>query len=105
MRPVVFEGLPTLADLDDLTDMVGASAEKDRLYVRWSAGPAVDLRQGQTSRDPLTGVPMPGLSANPLAVEQWWELAALRMFRCYPGSHAAASPADRPTSLPGRTHP
>jgi uncharacterized protein DUF6098 len=68
----VFENLPTVADLDDLIDLVIGSADKDRLYVRWSAGPAVDLRQDETSRDSLTGVPMPGLSANPLAVEQWW---------------------------------
>jgi hypothetical protein len=68
----VYEKLPTIADLDDLTDLVTRSAETDRLYVRWSAGPAVDLRHDELSRDSLTGVPMPGLSANPLAVESWW---------------------------------
>jgi hypothetical protein len=61
-----------MADLDELTDLVTRSVEKDRLFVRWSAGPAVDLRQDGISRDSLTGVPLPGLSANPLAVEQWW---------------------------------
>ena len=34
--------------------------------------PAVDLRQDGISRGSLTGVPLPGLSANPLAVEQCW---------------------------------
>jgi len=45
------------------------------LYVRWTLGPADDLRGGirsQTSKDSLTGVTMPGLSANPLRVERWW---------------------------------
>jgi hypothetical protein len=68
----VYENLPTIADLDDLTELVTTSAEEDQLFVRWSAGPAVDLRRDETSRDSLTGVPLPGLSANPLAVEQWW---------------------------------
>jgi Family of unknown function (DUF6098) len=68
----VYESLPTIAHLDDLTELVTTSPEKDALFVRWSAGPAVDLRRNETSRDSLTGVPLPGLSANPLAVEQWW---------------------------------
>jgi hypothetical protein len=68
----VYETLPTIADLDALTELVTTSAEEDQLFVRWSAGPAVDLRRDGSSRDSLTGVPLPGLSANPLAVEQWW---------------------------------
>jgi Family of unknown function (DUF6098) len=68
----VYENLPVIADLDALTELVTTSAEEDRLFVRWSAGPAVDLRQEGISRDSLTGVPLPGLSANPLAVEHWW---------------------------------
>jgi hypothetical protein len=68
----VCDNLPTIAGLDDLTGLVTTSTEKDRLFVRWSAGPAVDLRQNEVSRDSLTGVPLPGLSANPLAVEHWW---------------------------------
>jgi hypothetical protein len=68
----VSDRLPTVADLDELTELVTTSADKDQLYVRWSTGPAVDLRLDGTSRDSLTGVPLPGLSANPLAVEGWW---------------------------------
>ncbi len=60
--------LPVLRTLDDLTDLVGRN---DRLYVRWSRGPAIDLKS-VSSRDDLTGVPMPGLSANSLGVESWW---------------------------------
>jgi Family of unknown function (DUF6098) len=68
----VYDSLPTVTDLDDLTALVTASTEKDRLFVRWSPGPATDLRRNEVSRDSLTGVPLPGLSANPLAVEPWW---------------------------------
>ncbi|MFI5898138.1 DUF6098 family protein [Actinoplanes sp. NPDC051513] len=76
----MYENLPTIADLDDLTELVTTSADEDHLFVRWSAGPAVDLRQDETSRDSLTGVPLPGLSANPLAVEQWWGDRSLRLW-------------------------
>jgi hypothetical protein len=58
--------------LNRLSDLVRLVEHADDLFVRWSRGPAYDMRQGQSSRDELTGVPMPGLSANPLAVEAWW---------------------------------
>ncbi len=38
------------------------------LFLRWSKGPQVDLPDGGSSRDTLTGIALPGLSANPLAV-------------------------------------
>lgn len=72
--------MPTVADLHELTDLVAGSADPDRLFVRWSAGPAADLRQDETSRDSLTGVPLPGLSANPLAVEPWWGDRSVRLW-------------------------
>src|SRR3954454_2119379 len=59
--------LPVVRDLDTLTRMVEGTQD---LYVRWSRGPEVDL--SSTSLDHLTGVELPGLSANPLAVEPWW---------------------------------
>jgi hypothetical protein len=59
--------LPTIDDLDALTDLV--SRERS-LFVRWSRGPAFDVES--RSRDELTGVPLPGLCANPLSVEAWW---------------------------------
>jgi hypothetical protein len=76
----VSENLPTIAELDDLTELITTSAEKDSLFVRWSAGPTADLRLDGTSRDTLTGVPLPGLSANPLAVEPWWGDRSLRLW-------------------------
>jgi hypothetical protein len=76
--------MPTLDRLDDLTRLVTRASADDALYVRWSAGPTVDLRQDDVgrgvSRDSLTGVPLPGLSANPLAVEPWWEGRPVRLW-------------------------
>ncbi|CAL9318152.1 DUF6098 family protein [Streptomyces sp. SudanB66_2053] len=63
------DDLPVVGTLAELTALV----ERDRgLYVRWSRGPAVDLH-AVSSIDDLTGVAMPGLSANPLGVEEWWQ--------------------------------
>lgn len=67
------EDLPTVRTLDELADLV---KNRDDLYVRWSRGPKADA--GGTSRDELTGVELPGLCANPLAVETWWEDRPLR---------------------------
>ncbi|MFI9825057.1 DUF6098 family protein [Streptomyces sp. NPDC052013] len=68
--------LPVVATLDDLTALV----ERERgLYVRWSKGPATDLR-AVSSTDDLTGVSMPGLSANPLDVERWWDGRPTRLW-------------------------
>ena len=81
-RPYVT--MPTIADLDELSTLVQNSPPDEELYVRWSRGPSVDLsgsnEDGQTSRDSLTGVPLPGLSANPLAVEQWWGDRSVRLW-------------------------
>jgi hypothetical protein len=77
--------MPALASLDELAELVeatGPPAGRD-LYVRWSQGPAADLGDGtaeQSSRDGLTGVLMPGLSANPLRVEPWWGDRPLRLW-------------------------
>ncbi|MFF8653767.1 DUF6098 family protein [Streptomyces huasconensis] len=61
--------LPVLRTLRELARLV---ERHEGLYVRWSRGPATDLGKVM-SRDDLTGVRMPGLSANPLGVEPWWE--------------------------------
>lgn len=66
--------LPTLHTLDELAELVQSGRS---LYVRWSRGPEVDT-DAESSTDQLTGVPMPGLSANPLMVEDWWEGRPLR---------------------------
>ena len=68
--------LPTVHDLDELVELVGEARDGAELYVRWSAGPhvdgAADATAESTSQDALTGVPLPGLSANSLRIESWW---------------------------------
>lgn len=64
-----WDELPVVVTLAELAALV----ERERgLYVRWSKGPATDLR-ATSSTDDLTGVALPGLSANPLDVEDWWQ--------------------------------
>ena len=69
--------IPVVRDLAGLVDLV--EAEPRELYVRWSRGPDTD-GDGMSSRDGLTGVPLPGLSANPLRVEPWWGDRSLRLW-------------------------
>lgn len=64
------DDLPVLHTLRELAQLV--EERRQGLYVRWSRGPATDLGK-VTSRDDLTGTRMPGLSANSLDVEPWWE--------------------------------
>ncbi len=79
-----YETMPTLHDLHDVAHLVETTPDGEDLYVRWSHGPAADLRADDkgtgSSRDSLTGVPLPGLSANPLAVESWWRDRPLRLW-------------------------
>jgi hypothetical protein len=74
----------TLHNLDELAALVEESDSGQRLYVRWSKGPDEDLAGGdeneQSSRDALTGVTLPGLSANPLRVEPWWDGRSVRLW-------------------------
>ncbi|GLZ29977.1 hypothetical protein Lesp02_21670 [Lentzea sp. NBRC 105346] len=67
--------MPTLRTLDDLAALVEG---REDLYVRWSKGPDEDA--AEASKDALTGVELPGLSANPLAVEPWWEDRPVRLW-------------------------
>ncbi|MFB6394473.1 DUF6098 family protein [Polymorphospora lycopeni] len=71
-----------LDDLDQLAELV--RRQDQELYVRWSHGPVADGvgggEQTQTSRDGLTGVPLPGLSANPLRPEPWWGDRSIRLW-------------------------
>lgn len=60
-----------LTSLDDIARLLGERPDRD-LFVRWTPDIGRDLETG-TSRDELTGVLLPGLSANGLAVEPWWE--------------------------------
>ncbi|MFC9977492.1 DUF6098 family protein [Spirillospora sp. NPDC127200] len=95
------ERMPTITTLDDLVKLV---QEDDRLFVRWSRGPQADAKG--RSRDDLTGVEMPGLSANPLALEDWWPPRPLVVWvarRLYDYSHLEREkgPGVRPWILVG----
>jgi hypothetical protein len=60
-----------VTSLDELAELL-ANWDHDRpLYVRWTRNLAADL-DDEVSRDELTGIELPGLSANCLAVEPWW---------------------------------
>lgn len=73
-----------LTDLDQLAELVDRIGERAEPYLRWSQGPAVDLAgrrvDEQSSRDALTGVTLPGLSANSLRVEPWWGDRSTRLW-------------------------
>ena len=95
------EGLPTITSIDQVAHLIGGRRD---LYVRWSNGPDADA--GGHSRDELTGVELPGLCANPLAVERWWEERPLRLWvarRLYDYHHLreARGPDVRPWILEG----
>lgn len=97
------DGLPVVRTLAELTGLV---ERHDSLYVRWSRGPATDLADA-SSTDDLTGVPMPGLSANPLDVEEWWQGRPVEVWvarRLYDYSHLPhdKGPDVRPWVLQGR---
>jgi hypothetical protein len=64
--------MPMMRAIETLEVLVALAARQDDLFVRWSADPAADQERG-SSVDELTGVELPGLSANPLRVEAWWE--------------------------------
>ncbi|MDN3026950.1 DUF6098 family protein [Streptomyces sp. S.PB5] len=95
--------LPVLRTLRELAELVERSPS---LYVRWSRGPDAD-RDLSESRDGLTGIRMSGLSANPLAVEPWWEDRPVELWvarRLYDYSHLPREKGEgvRPWVLRGR---
>jgi hypothetical protein len=93
---------PALAVVDDLDDLVHLVEVTPDLYVRWSRGPEFDLET--TSVDHLTGVELPGLSANPLAVEPWWGDRPARIWvarRLYDYRHLGEQPGVAPWLLVG----
>lgn len=102
--------LPTIDDLAELAAALDA-AQPGELYVRWSKGPEADNANGraQSSHDDLTGVRLPGLSANPLRVEQWWrdrpiEVWLARRLHDYQHLSDQRGPAVRPWVLIGEEH-
>ncbi|TYK53382.1 DUF6098 family protein [Actinomadura decatromicini] len=79
--------------------------ERSPLYVRWSADPEAD-QSSPNSMDGLTGAELPGLSANPLAVEEWWGdrstvLWVARRLHDYSHLEKARTPGARPWVLAG----
>src|SRR3954447_23207695 len=68
--------MPTMRSIETLEELVALAAHQDDLFVRWSADPAADQTRG-SSVDELTGVELPGLSANPLRVGSWWQARPL----------------------------
>ncbi len=97
------DDLRVVRTLDELAELVDGDQD---LYVRWSRGPGTDLRD-VSSTDDLTGVPMPGLSANPLDVEEWWEDRPVRLWvarRLYDYAHLPheKGPGVRPWVLTGK---
>lgn len=92
--------LPLVTDLADLAGVVQHHGRD--IYVRWSKGPAVD--RGSQSRDDLTGVELPGLSASALAVEDWWKGRSLELWvarRLYDYRHLRDRRGARPWLLLG----
>ncbi|MEV7689892.1 DUF6098 family protein [Streptomyces bungoensis] len=97
------DDLPVVSRLADLARLVGTHRG---LYVRWSRGPEPDLGR-VSSTDELTGVPMPGLSANPLDIEDWWGDRSVELWvarRLYDYAHLPheKGPGVRPWILRGR---
>ena len=94
--------MPTVESLDELTEL---ARQHPAMFVRWSRGPGADTA-GESS-DELTGDALPGLSANPLAVEPWWGDRPLRLWiarRLHDYSHLnhEKGPGVRPWVLEGR---
>jgi hypothetical protein len=68
-----------VSSLDELAALAEEWTGAHPLYVRWARDIAADVRQ-EVSRDELSGVELPGLSANCLAVEEWWDGRPLRVW-------------------------
>jgi hypothetical protein len=62
--------VPTIRSLEDLAELARRHPDEP-LYVRWTDDIGRDVRTS-VSRDELTGLELPGLSANSLEVEPWW---------------------------------
>lgn len=75
-----------LVSITTLGELVTLTASTHGIYLRYSAGPAVDAADCRT-RDDATGVDMPGLAVTPLSAELWWprapeEWIARRLHSC-----------------------
>jgi hypothetical protein len=88
------EDLPTYTSLQQLVVLIERG---EPVFVRWSRGPQVDLKDNRASKDKLTGTELPGLSANPLRKEEWWQDRPTLLWvarRLYDYSHLREGVAD-----------
>ncbi|MFE7894469.1 DUF6098 family protein [Streptomyces sp. NPDC057412] len=69
---------PARAGRGEPREPAGLVAARRGLYVRWSPGPGTDMG-AMSRRDDVTGPALPGLPANPLDVEEWWEGRPVRV--------------------------
>jgi hypothetical protein len=98
--------VPTLIrSLDELADLLAHWQDERELYVRWTDDIERDVAS-QVSRDELTGMELPGLSANSLHVEPWWDDRPLvtwvaRRIYDYRHLHETRGPDTRPWVLAG----
>jgi hypothetical protein len=69
--------LRILGSLDEIAELLESWRGDGQLFVRWTDDVQRDV-QSKMSRDELTGVELPGLSANSLQVESWWGDRPLR---------------------------
>jgi hypothetical protein len=102
--------MPVVDGLDQLVDLLGRAGPGTTARTAPHRGPGADLGggrgSGQSSKDALTGIDLPGLSANPLAVESWWGDRPLRLWvarRLYDYCHLRElrGPGVRPWVLVG----
>jgi hypothetical protein len=91
--------LPVIWSLKELADLV---SRDHPLFVRYSQGPRQD--EDQRSLDAESGLPLPGLSVNPLNPEPWWTRPLMdwlaRQLCQY--AHLAAEDQRQPWILTGR---
>jgi hypothetical protein len=81
----------SIRTLEELARFVDSADGGRGLFVRWTPDPDGDVA-ACSSRDELTGVTLPGLSANPLAMEPWWDDRPLDLWlarRLYDYQHLA----------------
>ncbi|MBG0827499.1 hypothetical protein HS041_06955 [Planomonospora sp. ID67723] len=65
--------------ITSLRELAALLGERRGLFIRWSRDLDGDRANGG-SRDSLTGAELPGLSANPLDVEDWWGERPIRLW-------------------------
>jgi aquaporin Z len=68
--PFRLEAREARSELRSFRDLVDFAAGETALYVRFSRGPEHD--RFATSEDYESGLPLPGISVNPLTPPQWW---------------------------------